>query len=119
METDYPTRDGSCIRDYIHVADLASAHVKALNYLEKGGESDVFNLGNGAGFTVKEIIEVSEKIAGVKINAAEGPRREGDPSNLIAEYKKASEKLDWKSDYAEIEKIIESTWKWMKLRSTQ
>ena len=93
---DYPTPDGTCVRDYIHVKDLAEAHLLALEYLERGGSSDVFNLGNGAGYSVREIIETARRITGKEIKAVVEPRRGGDPSVLIASNKKAAEVLGWK-----------------------
>lgn len=112
--TDYDTPDGTCIRDYIHVTDLADAHILALEYLKNDGESDVFNLGNGNGFSVKEVIEEARKITGKKINATEAPRRPGDPPTLIGSSKKAMEILNWKPQYHELSKIIETAWNWHK-----
>lgn len=112
--TDYPTPDGTCVRDYIHVLDLADAHIKALNYLQKGGESDVFNLGNGRGFSVKEVIETAEKITGEKIRVKEAERRPGDPPVLVGSSDKAREILGWKPEYADLSMIIETAWKWHK-----
>ena len=108
--TDYPTSDGTCIRDYVHVSDLATAHVLALKYLDK--ESGTFNLGNGKGFSVKEVIAVAKKVTGVEFKVTEAPRRIGDPPELIADSKKAREILGWKPEYFELEKIVESAWKW-------
>ena len=104
---DYPTKDGTCIRDYIHVSDLAQAHILALDHLLQGGESDVFNLGNGVGFTVKEVIDVARAVTGHPI-----PRRAGDPAQLIASSKKAVEQLGWKPKYNDLNTIIASAWKW-------
>ncbi len=109
---DYDTKDGTCVRDYIHVVDLAQAHVLALEYLEKGGESDIFNLGNGVGFTVKEVISAAEKIVGHSINTQIGPRRDGDPAVLVASSEKAKSLLGWKPELDDIETIISSAWKW-------
>lgn len=108
---DYPTKDGTCIRDYIHVNDLADAHIKALDYLDKKKESTVINLGTGDGYSVKEIIENAVKITGRKINTQITPRREGDPAVLIADNKKAKETLGWIPRYG-LEDIISSAWKW-------
>ena len=110
--TDYGTRDGTCVRDYIHVTDLARAHILALDYLLRGGESDVFNLGNGVGFTVKEMIDVARRVTGHPIPAAEEPRRSGDPATLIASSQKAMDVLGWKPQYNKVEDIIATAWKW-------
>lgn len=110
--TDYQTRDGSCIRDYIHVMDLADAHLKAMDYLKNGGESTAFNLGNGTGYSVLEIIAAVEKITGKKINVIYESRREGDPPILIGGAQKAKEVLGWKPKYVEIEQILEHAWNW-------
>jgi UDP-glucose 4-epimerase len=109
--TDYPTPDGTCVRDYIHVTDLVSAHVKALEYLLNDGKSDAFNLGNGNGFSVKEVIDMAEKVVGRKGNVVVGPRREGDPPTLIADSTKAREILKWVPKYS-LEDIVSSAWKW-------
>ncbi len=109
---DYPTKDGTCIRDYIHVSDLAQAHILALDHLLQGGESDVFNLGNGVGFTVKAVIDVARAVTGHPIPAETCPRRAGDPAQLIASSKKAVEQLGWKTKYNDLNTIIASAWKW-------
>ena len=109
---DYATKDGTCIRDYIHVSDLAQAHILALDYLLQGGESDVFNLGNGVGFTVKEVIDVARAVTGHPIPAETCPRRAGDPAQLIASSQKAVEQLGWKPKYNDLNTIIASAWKW-------
>lgn len=111
---DYATPDGTCIRDYIHVTDLASAHLLALKRLMKGGESRIYNLGNGKGFSVKEVIEVARKVTGVKIKAEVAPRRAGDPATLVASSEKAKAELGWKPKYDALETIVESAWKWHK-----
>ncbi len=108
---DYPTEDGTCIRDYIHVRDLVSAHLLALEYLDGGGESGPFNLGNGSGFSVKEIIETARKVTGRPIPAEVEPRRAGDPSVLIASNRKAREVLGWTPELG-LEKIIADAWAW-------
>jgi UDP-glucose 4-epimerase len=110
--TDYDTPDGTCIRDYIHVTDLAEAHILALEYLQNGGKSDVFNLGNGNGFSVKEVIETARKITGKDIKAVEADRRPGDPPVLVGSSSKAKETLNWNPKYDELSKIIETAWKW-------
>lgn len=112
--TDYPTKDGTCIRDYIHVNDLAEAHILALEYLLNGGKSDFFNLGNGEGFSVREIIEVTKKVTNRSINEVEIARREGDPPILVGSATKAREILKWKPQLADISTIIETAWKWHK-----
>ena len=108
---DYPTPDGTCVRDYIHVKDLAEAHLLALEYLERGGNSDVFNLGNGAGYSVREIIETARRITGKEIKAVVESRRGGDPSVLIASNKKAAEVLGWKPVLG-LDQIISDAWAW-------
>lgn len=109
---DYQTKDGTCVRDYIHVTDLADAHILALKYLMNGGKSDVFNLGNGVGFTVKEIIEATREVTGKEIPEVIAPRRSGDPSTLIASSEKAKTVLGWKPKLYDIKTIISSAWKW-------
>ena len=109
--TDYDTRDGTCIRDYIHVLDLADAHVLALEYLENGGRSDFFNLGSGKGYTVKEVIKAVEEVCGKKIPFVEAGRRQGDVSALFADNKKAKAVLGW-NPKRELKEIISSAWEW-------
>ncbi|WP_280771361.1 UDP-glucose 4-epimerase GalE [Salipaludibacillus daqingensis] len=109
---DYNTEDGTCIRDYIHVKDLIQAHLIALNYLRDGGPSDVFNLGNGSGFSVKQVIDTVEKVTGKDIKREVAPRRDGDPAKLVASSDKAKTILGWKPEYADLESIIETAWKW-------
>lgn len=109
---DYPTKDGTCIRDYIHVTDLAQAHILALDYLLNGGDNNVFNLGNGVGFTVKEVIDVARAVTGHPIPAVVSPRRAGDPAQLIASSEKAIKVLGWKPKYNDLNTIIATTWKW-------
>ena len=108
--TDYDTRDGTCIRDYIHVSDLATAHVLAIEKLLAGMPSAVLNLGPGEGTSVKEMIEAAERVIGKKINARYADRRPGDPAVLIASSEKARELLGWKPKYTNIEDIIQTTW---------
>ncbi|MDE6475948.1 MAG: UDP-glucose 4-epimerase GalE [Erysipelotrichaceae bacterium] len=112
---DYNTKDGTCIRDYIHVSDLADAHILAMEYLIKGGESNIFNLGNGVGFTVKEVIETARKVTGKDIKAVISERRAGDPATLVASSKKAKDVLGWKPTRDSLEEIIKSAWKWHSL----
>lgn len=109
--TDYDTPDGTCIRDYIHVNDLASAHILAYEYLSDGGESDIFNLGNGEGYSVREVIEMCKKVTGRNFKVIEDDKREGDPSILIADSSKIENKLGWKPQY-DLQQIVESAWKW-------
>lgn len=111
---DYPTKDGTCVRDYIHVTDLAQAHILAVKYLMEGNESNIFNLGNGVGFTVKEVIETARKVTGDPIKAIISERRAGDPAMLIASSEKAKTVLGWKPEHADLEEIISSAWKWHK-----
>lgn len=109
---DYPTPDGTAIRDYIHISDLSQAHLLAFEYLRKGGDSEFVNLGNGSGYSVKEVVEAARRITGEKIEAKIAPRRAGDPSRLVADAKKAREVLGWNPQFPEIERIIESAWAW-------
>lgn len=111
---DYNTKDGTCVRDYIHVTDLAQAHILAVKYLMEGNQSDVFNLGNGIGFTVKEVIETARKVTGDPIKAEVEGRRAGDPAFLIASSEKAKTVLGWNPQFADLETIISSAWKWHK-----
>lgn len=110
--TDYHTKDGTCVRDYIHVTDLAQAHILDVKYLMDGNESNIFNLGNGVGFTVKEVIETARKVTGKPIKAVEEGRRAGDPAVLIAFSEKAKKVLGWKPEHADLEEIIATAWKW-------
>lgn len=110
--SDYDTKDGTCVRDYIHVNDLAQAHIRAMEYLSKGGESDVFNLGNGVGFTVKEVIDTARMVTGHPIPAKEEERRSGDSSVLIASSDKAKKVLGWKPQFADLNVIIKTAWEW-------
>lgn len=110
---DYDTKDGTCIRDYIHVNDLAQAHILALDYLLDGGESDIFNLGSGQGFTVKEIIETAKKVTEKEIKSVQAPRRSGDPAILIASSDKIKKKLGWSPKYDDVSVIIRDAWNYM------
>ena len=107
-------KDGTCVRDYIHVNDLAQAHILAMKYLRDGNDSNIFNLCNGVGFTVKEVVETARKVTGHPISAKEEPRRAGDPSMLIASSAKAKEVLGWNPQYADLETIIDTAWNWHK-----
>ncbi len=109
---DYPTPDGTCIRDYIHVTDLAMAHIQAVQYLRAGNPSNIFNLGNGVGFSVKEVIEAARAVTGHPIPAVIEGRRAGDPARLIASSEKAREVLGWNPQHDDLSKIIASAWKW-------
>jgi len=111
---DYDTKDGTCVRDYIHVTDLADAHILAVEYLQNGGESDIFNLGNGVGFTVREVIESARRVTGHKIPEVISPRRAGDPARLIASSEKARRVLGWNPKHADLDEIVSSAWKWHK-----
>lgn len=106
----YPTKDGTCIRDYLHVSDLVDAHIKALKYLNEGGESQSINLGSSKGYSVLEIIEAARKVTGHNIPCKVEQRRAGDPSILIASTEKAVEKLNFKPKYTDIEEIIKTAW---------
>jgi len=110
--SDYDTKDGTCIRDYIHINDLADAHLLALKYLEAGNSSTAFNLGNGSGYSVKEVIDVAKKVTGKEIKVIEGDRRPGDPAVLIAGSQKAKDVLGWEPELYDISTIIETAWKW-------
>lgn len=110
--TDYPTPDGTCLRDYIHVSDLADAHVLALRYLLKGGDSTVFNLGSEKGFSVREIIETAKRVTAIDFRVEEEARRAGDPAVLIASSAKCSSILGWEPKHSNTEEIIASAWKW-------
>ena len=112
--TDYDTPDGTCIRDYIHVTDLAQAHILAVQYLNNGGESDIFNLGNGVGYSVREVIETARKVTRHPIPATETSRRAGDPARLVASSEKAKSVLGWKPVHDSLEEIIASAWNWHK-----
>lgn len=109
---DYPTPDGTALRDYIHISDLSQAHLLALKHLHDSGNSEFINLGNGQGFSVKEVIETAKKVTGKPIEARIAPRRAGDPSRLVADSKKAREVLGWNPQFPDLESIIQSAWKW-------
>lgn len=109
---DYPTTDGTCVRDYIHVDDLASAHVAAIEKVSAGGNFTAYNLGNGNGYSVKEVIAACEKAVGAEIPFTIGPRREGDPATLVASAQKARDELDWNPQFGAIDEIAQSAWNW-------
>jgi len=110
--TDYDTPDGTCVRDYVHVKDLAVAHVMALKHLKEGGASSYYNLGSSKGYSVKEVIDVSRKVTGRPIKAVESPRRPGDPPKLVASSEKISKELGFKFRHSDLETIISDAWKW-------
>ncbi|AUB41463.1 galE, UDP-glucose 4-epimerase [Nostoc flagelliforme CCNUN1] len=114
--TDYPTPDGTCIRDYIHVTDLAQAHILGLEYLLKGGESEVFNLGNGSGFSVREVIETAQEVTGKEIKIEERDRRPGDPPILVGSSDKATKVLGWHPQYPNVKEILTHAWQWHQRR---
>ena len=111
---DYETPDGTCIRDYIHVLDLADAHIKAVEYLQKGNESNIFNLGNGIGFSVKEMIDCAKEATNEDIKVVIGARRAGDPAKLIASNAKARKILGWDPKYTDVKDVISTAWGWHK-----
>ena len=110
--TDYDTPDGTCIRDYVHVSDLADAHLKALQSLEHGDKSDVFNLGNSKGFTVRQVIDTAQRITGSEVPIRLGARRPGDPAALVSDATKAREKLGWQPNFTNLDEIIRTAWTW-------
>lgn len=109
---DYNTEDGTCVRDYIHVTDLANAHLLALDRLQNGGDSKIYNLGNGKGFSVREAIDIARRVTGREIKEEITKRRAGDPAVLVASSQKAIKELGWKPKYNSLETIIETAWKW-------
>jgi UDP-glucose 4-epimerase len=113
--TDYPTSDGTCVRDYVHVTDLAQAHILGFRYLESGNPSGAFNLGNGSGFSVRRVIDAAEKITGRRIRATEGPRRPGDPAALVGSSVKARRVLGWTPKFDTLEAMIETAWRWHRM----
>jgi UDP-glucose 4-epimerase len=110
--TDYPTPDGTCIRDYIHVDDLAEAHIYALEYLVNGGESDIFNCGYGHGYSVREVVNTAKNVTGIGFNVEEIGRRQGDPPALVADSSKIKQRLNWHPKYDDLEYIIKTAWQW-------
>lgn len=117
--TDYDTRDGTCIRDYIHVSDLTKAHYLALNYLRSGGQSDIMNCGYGDGFTVREVLAAVKKVSGVDFEVREVPRRAGDPPVVVANSELAQNKLNWQADYNDLELIVQNAFEWEKYLKTR
>jgi UDP-glucose 4-epimerase len=110
--TDYDTTDGTCVRDYIHILDLAQAHLLAVRHLRGGGDSRQYNLGNGTGFTVKQVIDTVQKVSGKNVPYEEGPRRAGDPAKLIASSNKVREDWGWQPRFADLETIVQHAWHW-------
>ena len=110
--TDYPTKDGTCVRDYVHICDLAEAHVMALDYLGKGGEPIALNLGTGAGYTVREVIQAVERVSGKPVPVIENPRRDGDSASLVAVARRAREVLGWEPKLSGIDDIVSTAWRW-------
>lgn len=112
--TNFPTADGSCIRDYIHVLDIAKAHILALKYLEKNVHNKAYNLGNNKGYSVLQVIETARKVTGTRIPAVIYPQRQGDPAILVANSELARSELGWQPEFYDLERIIESAWQWQK-----
>jgi UDP-glucose 4-epimerase len=110
--TDYKTPDGTCLRDYVHVSDLAQAHMLALNALMDGGASEVYNLGNSVGYSVRQVIDIAGKVTGKPIDVVEEERRPGDPAILVADGSKIKERLHWQPQYEQLETIIQTAWNW-------
>ncbi len=110
--TDYPTPDGTAVRDYIHVTDLVAAHVQALDYLMAGGRTDAFNLGTGTGISVRQIIAAADRVSGAKTPVREAPRREGDPASLIADPSRAAKILGFAPKFTTIDPIVDTAWQW-------
>lgn len=111
---DYPTKDGTCIRDYIHVLDLVDAHLKALDYLSKNGKSNIYNVGTGSGFSNREILAMVQKVSGVNFKIEENPRRPGDANELVADSGKLKKELGWVPKYSGLETIVKTAWLWHK-----
>jgi len=111
---DYDTPDGTCIRDYIHINDLCTAHLLGLEYLVRGGDSKAYNMGNGQGYSIKELIDVAKKVTGSDFEVVTGPRRDGDPARLVADSKLLQSELGWKPEYPDLEDIIRHAWEWEK-----
>ena len=116
--TDYETPDGTCVRDYVHVSDLAEAHVLALKGLKEGSGNKSYNLGTGRGFSVREVIQTARSVTGRNIAVIEGSRRPGDPSWLVADATRAKNELGWKPKYDDLSKIIETAWNWLLKRKS-
>lgn len=110
--TDYDTPDGTCVRDYIHINDLCSAHLLGLEHLVAGGESKAYNMGNGQGYSIKELIDIAKKVTGVDFEVKLGERRDGDPARLVADSSLLQKELGWKPEYADLETIMRHAWEW-------
>jgi UDP-glucose 4-epimerase len=110
--TDYPTRDGTCIRDYIHVSDLVAAHMDALNYLKGGGDNQVMNCGYGAGYSVLDVVSTVKRVSGVDFQVTMGPARAGDPAAIVASAEKIRRTLGWQPKYADLETIVRHALAW-------
>jgi len=110
--SDYPTPDGTAIRDYIHIVDLGTAHLLALDHLRRGGPSEFLNLGNGRGYSVLEVIATARRVTGRTINVEMAPRRPGDPARLVASAERARRMLGWEPAYSDLESIIRTAWEW-------
>lgn len=110
--TDYDTPDGTCIRDYIHIVDLCSAHLLALESLVQGGESRVYNMGNGQGYSIRDVLDTVKQVTGADFDVVEAPRRDGDPARLVADSKLLQAELSWRPTYPDLETIIQHAWKW-------
>jgi UDP-glucose-4-epimerase GalE len=119
LGTDYPTHDGTCVRDYIHVSDLAEAHIKALRALLGGCQSSIYNLGNGRGFSVMEVIAAVERVTGLTVPVVFGDRRPGDPAALISDASKARDELGWQPQFARIDEIVRTAWAWRQKASAE
>jgi len=115
---DYPTPDGTAIRDFIHVSDLANAHIRSLNYLRKGGNSEFINLGTGIGYSILEVIESARHVTGRDFKVRFEPRRPGDPAKLVADPTRAAKLLDWRPVTSDLPAILLSQWKWSALHPT-
>ncbi|MEX0598503.1 MAG: NAD-dependent epimerase/dehydratase family protein, partial [Candidatus Paceibacterota bacterium] len=111
---DYETFDGTCVRDFIHVVDLCDAHIRAVEYLIRTGVSQSFNLGNGVGFSVREVIETAKSVTGKAFKVINAPRRNGDPATLVADSTLAKSELDWSPKYCDLETIVRHAWQWEK-----
>ena len=116
---DYPTPDGTCVRDYIHVVDIARAHVLGLDRLLAGGASAIYNLGNGNGYSVREVIETAERVTGRPVPRVLAPRRPGDPAVLVGSCQRAFDELGWRPAFAQLEQVIETAWRWHRARSVR
>ena len=116
---DYPTPDGTCVRDYVHVSDICRAHLAALEYLASGGDNEAFNLGSEKGFSVLEVIAAASRICGKPVDYRVAPRREGDAPVLVASAGKARKILNWKPVESDLESIIGSAWRWEQRRAAQ